>query len=1614
MSRQVALIVGINQYQKNTGLSALTAPVNDANAVYDLLKKYSDFQLVPLPKGIKDDGGYCIAEQALNAEEFVREFQGIFNSDPNLAPQDVLLYFSGHGTRKTGLAQTSSYLACSDDAYAFSLRDLSEAIENSVVQNIVVILDCCHSGEIHNFFNASTNKRFCLIAASSREAEALALQGHSLLTDIVLQALNPEQRNLAEIKTDDLVNFIENYPNKPPTYVPPSGVSYGFFTLTRHPYPTSIKQEATQKYIPYEDWHTQQNEWLLTCLKNTSKSEAAFQQKLAVGENEENLIPRKLAFEKIDSWFQQWTTHHKPLAILGDEGDGKTWAVMAWVYKQLSEKTMPSIVFIPSMMLTSIEPESLIIEMIQRQLNNLSQENLTKSLVNWFQSENTIPLILLIVDGLNEHHNIKWADLITKLSIPPWGNHVAILLTCRTTFWKEKLSYLSSIGEWELTAYSDEELQYALSKTNFSINDFNCELLELVRIPRYFDMVLRLYPRIDTEGEITKERLIYEDWRDQYERKLGRIIDPYEFQELIINLAEKAKKANNLSRKNVMGELSTYEDSHALLAELSSGRILRRYGNHWKINRDHLILGLGLLLATEVNEIENQDEDSIREVIAHHLEPQADMDIKVSICHTALYHAIGEAGLSNIACLALFKAWINGRNFRENDWDAITAYIPVRPELYIDMMEWLWAENTNNIEAQDIFMVGFLKFRKHSKVQTVLVSAFKRWMGFIHPLGCDRKFEDEKIREKSYEAVKKAIGNAPLEIQYTDLLGYRLHIVQDEGLFRLSLFVLAYISHQPRTPYISAIVAGVIAGTVMGYPDFQEKLAWVLRTSPDDIEPPILSISQKLIENSLPTAQKAAWWLLSALSTEKARHIRNQIPQEHHFKSGHRQFYEEHPCDSWLFLWRRNNYLHCLESTNYPPHRIAAMLKEVALNPECHVPRNLPSKLSQAGEFIDLSKIRSSGAGRNSEDHELESIETALCAYNPERYAELLRKLAIQLPERTAGSRKYLMWEIYKHILIMGDIEREAIEKAWYISLETEPKERSDNYSELLLFPSVLRHKTLEYQLELAETRGDRGGYFVNYAPFFKPVDGLENIELITKQLHKLITPKQRYTFLYEIKDSLDLLDEKIFSLLPKFSKIDDSLTRRYALEIIYKSKNLTAINSVLQSDWKANQTENDFEKYWGSILLAENSGLLSFSDLLDRISIELLGHAISIRGNKVDEVLAYAEILHRIWSSIANQSLNLPPEASQAQIETNLLNSDSEFEYRIKLINDSSVTFISWDSIWGGGTWNKNNSTNVEARQSRENEILKHLHQFADTQKKSGNEWFLRSFNKESLREVIEACPNYAEQWLQTALDKENNIIVRCRGFYEAFCEALLDLQPENGAQLFWKIHSYNTFRITDQTTKISLILFKPFKVTDSKPVLTVRKQLLELTISSRDVFEIAFLSQLHDKHDWLNHIISDYLESPHLLEQAKAIYLLGFMDTPESGNKLSAWIEEKNDSRIRDCAQRAKIHHDRNQWAHHWFEKFANHPDKLQAWAAFQLFLKCVDGRFWLWGRETIKAPGVLYERQEHYQTCIASILSAIKENEKSHLKLDKTFLGYDIQKNQLWPWMDNYLEK
>ncbi len=242
MPRRIALIVGVSQYEPHTKLGNLSAPINDAQRVYDVLSTYGGFDMLyPLPLA----DGKVGSSGKVNAQTLREELRKILNPQASEEVELAVFYFSGHGVSHHGMA---SYLSATDEPLAVPLSFIIELVENSTVKNVCVWLDCCHSGEVLKF-KTSEKKSFCIVAASTADEEALARKGQSLLTEILCEALTPDQ-DRPEIRVLEFVDYLEAHRKNLPQQILFRGDTP--FTLTQYHGEVSVKSPYPPEHPPYK------------------------------------------------------------------------------------------------------------------------------------------------------------------------------------------------------------------------------------------------------------------------------------------------------------------------------------------------------------------------------------------------------------------------------------------------------------------------------------------------------------------------------------------------------------------------------------------------------------------------------------------------------------------------------------------------------------------------------------------------------------------------------------------------------------------------------------------------------------------------------------------------------------------------------------------------------------------------------------------------------------------------------------------------------------------------------------------------------------------------------------------------------------------------------------------------------------------------------------------------------------------------------------------------------------------------------------------------------------------------------------------------------------------
>ncbi|MEM8502529.1 MAG: caspase family protein [Cyanobacteria bacterium P01_D01_bin.1] len=214
MSRD-ALVVGINQYQ---ALPALSASATDAEAIAARLQAQGEFRVQRMPEVIKNKRPVVGERRGVTAQMLEEALVKLFKPKGKSIPTTALFYFSGHGLqREAGIQE--GYLVTSDTNpnqgnFGISLDWLRRLLQSSPVRQVVVILDCCHSGGLMSFREADPGARQGvdrLFMAASREYESAyeALEGqHSVFTKALLSGLNPYERQGGKVSNYNLTDHI--------------------------------------------------------------------------------------------------------------------------------------------------------------------------------------------------------------------------------------------------------------------------------------------------------------------------------------------------------------------------------------------------------------------------------------------------------------------------------------------------------------------------------------------------------------------------------------------------------------------------------------------------------------------------------------------------------------------------------------------------------------------------------------------------------------------------------------------------------------------------------------------------------------------------------------------------------------------------------------------------------------------------------------------------------------------------------------------------------------------------------------------------------------------------------------------------------------------------------------------------------------------------------------------------------------------------------------------------------------------------------------------------------------------------------------------------------------
>ena len=1053
---------------------------------------------------------------------------------------------------------------------------------------------------------------------------------------------------------------------------------------------STLKEQLSSPLVGYANWRSLNNQLFLQSLSSEREARANYGQPLNVEDRGAMLIPRLGPRNALTEWYKHWETKHSFFAILGKEGDGKTWATASWLTAQIkSNQTWPAVLFVTSSDLSETDfsvadLRVLFANLISRQVLNSSTEQWQKRLDRWLSRPTGYgPLFILVLDGVNERRDHSWwRRLFERLSSEIWNKHVATLVTCRTSYWERyftKLRHLPAFS-FAIGPYNDDELSAALTHHNLRRDSLQESLFPLIRKPRYFDLMITHQRQIALSGDVTVARLLFEDWRDRWERKQATTLSIEEFENVIRNLAQRHQgAAYRFNEQEIAETLPPQLDRSAILEDLRTGGILQMSGGHYTVNDVTMVFGLGLLLVDQLEQGAALNADP-KEVIASWMEPHADMDIKAAICEFAALYVLGSNILSREYKAALLEYWVGSHNSGQNSETDLTSYFPTDPDTYVTLAEVVWSDSSENRWAQELLRQSFLRWYHSPAVSEVLHSAFERWLGLVHIQGSPLRRHNNGEADRNTQEIAERLGGA-VKLGPTKIGNYDLTIVDDDGLLRLGRVALAVISHLPRQSFMRAVATGCLADAVMGRPDKYELLSWVIRTSEHDVWPELNREVSELLSINNPLTRKVSSWLLSFEGSKTASHTAQPINESRSASTS-----VEVPNDPCLSLlqWDRAQSVTCLEREDVNPEWASRQIKHYAVDPSFGAPQAFVERLNALIQSIDKQQMWVV-LGKTAEEYLLETAEPVLARHAPQSLAKFVRSLAREIVHRTEMERRQLAIALRKHYLILQKEEQDAVTSAWHSLISSADHwSKNDEDAEEFLFEVFLSQSGALDQLNALLQRPLASLDLVIYENNFLPLiefDGIETLLVDTsnkEMLHLILW------FLAANPSALplDLLNTSIVPLLNS----EDSIVRSKVLHLVYEIKDRTAAANVVAGHWAWDQSRETFENHWGSLVLCEHGKDLPFDELCDRVDPSYLGYAITCRGAKAEELQQYTTLLYEGWLRLTKSNADLPLDLPSFTI-------DSSIKDRAKHVSrwdlnepfGRSITFQSKYSTWGG-----------------------------------------------------------------------------------------------------------------------------------------------------------------------------------------------------------------------------------------------------------------------------------------------------------------------------------------
>lgn len=904
-------------------------------------------------------------------------------------------------------------------------------------------------------------------------------------------------------------------------------------------------------------------------------------------------IPRPTLFSALDTW---WKSPLQPIALIGDEGHGKTWTALSW-WQKTDEGVggnFPVAIYLSARLVKEDNLKAAIAHELHRTTGLRDVTFWTRRVQLWLRRPANAPQFLVIIDGLDQKWAERsWVDFLQPAFSGDMRDRVGVVVTSRPDRW-QSLNGLRNLDPRPenivVNPLTDAELDALLVLHKTRRSEFPEAMIPLLKVPRLAADAIRLKAEMIESGDVTPERLAYEDWRSRLNRRGDRLkLSHAEFHDFVKDLGEKLRKTlgkdTELTKREMIDRLGKdsgrgAEDLATTVSEVVGGYWFQETDrpNQFRLNKELTPFALGFALSYDVRDA--IDQASAEAAIAKAMDPFKGHDLSVAILRSATTIALLDREVPAPARIALLHRWLSERNFRSTDFDAFWRLIGADRTTTFSVLERIWLESrADNIE-DEILIKGFSRAYQYSEVAETLRSRALTWLGWLWPRptrplpmapkpGTCWLQVSERIQQRLSDWRAQANKSHPI-----------LELRETGDLDKFSSRVIGILSFLPRAPFIEALNAWALSRAIMCTPYQFLEVSWLIRVNPIDgpqANEALDTLVSELAVQVDPMSQQAAYWLArasgSAVLQRKTSHISQELGD-----------------GGWEDLPIRNEL-------PYRPHHAALFDPTTSY---------LTQTTDGETHLSDLKEEQTAFVSEDKLPLSLRNFPTEavlLSRREPRTNATAFREAIGQyLADHEVSYR--LRYVFYQFALSLGDHDRRALRGRFADTLNNGPSESTPKTPRPELESAI---KLLELWDASAEEQIVLIRSYVAAGPLSQDALHLLNepdeatLKTVFGYLEDPNEP-DKHVWLEFLKFAGSKEAIAAWPGLVNLIYDSDTSIRVKALELAYFKENAAVRESVAASTWIASSAEDRFERGYGSFVLVERHRRAPIPDISSRI----------------------------------------------------------------------------------------------------------------------------------------------------------------------------------------------------------------------------------------------------------------------------------------------------------------------------------------------------------------------------------------------------------------------------